>query len=186
MQDYDYNYDYSDLTIKPIIPITTPHPQNESNSSVNPNVVTHTPEIGEHKSTTTPIPSTTANSEKSTTTKTQQTTSNKPSYTTNKPIEITIPVKIENPSTVKIEKPSTVKIETPSKATKKIDEGQDNKTESSVTNISIVPPANADSNANATRLPLGEIMHYSKCAEGFVKDNQGRCKKLVRRAPNLP
>ncbi|KAB0794393.1 hypothetical protein PPYR_11232 [Photinus pyralis] len=132
--DYDYNYDYSDLTIKPIVPATSEQPP--ASSSVSPDMESSPNDVSNATSTTK------VSSEQ------QSSTESVLSSTTPKPIETT-------------------------------------KSEP-ITNVSLIPVKIITDGDSDHPLPPGEILHYRKCTEGYSRDAQGRCRKIVRKSSQLP
>ncbi|KAF5273877.1 hypothetical protein FQA39_LY00992 [Lamprigera yunnana] len=138
--DYDYNYDYSDLTIKPSSPSTTSEkPQDAASSSSSVEITTATPNL-----------------------------SSSPSSATEPEI-----------------RPSTIKVET-EKSTESTSTTIEEKTTKSEASISLIPVKIIKDSQNDRPLPLGEILHYRKCLEGFSKDAQGRCRRIFRKNSQLP
>lgn len=59
------------------------------------------------------------------------------------------------------------------------------KGENPVTSLSIVPSEDiGQENNGESQAPLGEIMYYRKCAQGYARDKRGRCRKVRR--PQFP
>ncbi|KAF5279186.1 hypothetical protein FQR65_LT03433 [Abscondita terminalis] len=146
--DYDYNYDYSDLTIKPISSTVTSEKPLEASSTA--------PEASSVEITTQKLIESSVISE----------STSQSSSTTLKPSSE--PSSTETPlvsSTLKIEK--TTKIEP-------------------VTNVSLIPVKIVQDSVLDHSVPLGEILHYRKCVDGFSKDSQGRCRKIIRKNSQLP
>lgn len=66
------------------------------------------------------------------------------------------------------------------------DSSNEKKGETPVTNVSIVPSEDMgqETNNDNQSAPLGEIMYYRKCAQGYARDKRGRCRKVRR--PQFP
>ncbi|KAK5644723.1 hypothetical protein RI129_006023 [Pyrocoelia pectoralis] len=145
--DYDYNYDYSDLTVKPTGSSTSEQPPSSSSSLPPASSIADTEKPQLASSTKLPEVSSTikVNSD---VTEPQSSTASL-SSTTPKPID------------------KTTKSEP-------------------VTNISLIPVKIIGDIDGDHPLPLGEILHYRKCTDGYSRDAQGRCRKIVRKNSQLP
>ncbi|KAK4875649.1 hypothetical protein RN001_012071 [Aquatica leii] len=149
--DYDYNYDYSDLTIKPSPPSFT----SENPSSTSSTTETSNAEITIQEQSHSSVNPESTNSSSST---------SKPTFEPFSTAESQQPLVSSTPKTEKTTKPEN----------------------SPFTSISLIPVKIISDSYNDKPFPLGEILHYRKCADGFSKDAQGRCRKITRKNSQLP
>ncbi|XP_018562691.1 uncharacterized protein LOC108904566 [Anoplophora glabripennis] len=186
--DYDYNYDYSDFTLKP----STHKPSTEAGSSP-PSPTTSAPEKPSSTSTPSVAVSISTTPSKEPPVRKQETPA------TNKNPDKPAKPEAEKPSN-EMEKPSTTSANVTEEVVEIVESStvpQREKFEEPnspgkikvqiiETPVGIVPGEVSDKDSI---IKEGEVLHIKRCAAGFGRDKLGRCRRLRRpgsSSPHLP
>lgn len=203
LQDYEYNYDYSDFTVKPHNQTTPAKPQQPSSTFA----PTSNQSFSSPKpATTTPVVVSDAPQPTSTTLSTSRKPSANPLLTSRTTLS---PTSTEEATSTLSGHEKKTKIETAPTSTENnllsseapidaIKLGEFVETTSGklkvhpVTSVTIVPSfqvsestVEADEEEQNDVPTLSEILHYRRCANGYSRDKRGRCRK-IRRPGVLP